>query len=62
VIYPAIGLAVTALIVLIAAGAVIRLSLKGKLALGNWDIPIAILFFILSGALGATAVAVWRFS
>lgn len=56
----AIALAATAIICLVGAGVVVRLSIKGRLALGNWDIPIAMLFVVLSIALAATAGAAWR--
>jgi len=52
-------LAAAAIASLISAGAVIRLSIKGRLALGNWDIPLAMLLVALSVALAAAAGA-WR--
>lgn len=57
----AIALAATAILCLVTAGVVVRQSIKGRLALGNWDIPIAMLFVVLSIALAATAGAAWSY-
>jgi len=54
-------LAAASIASLISAGMVIRLSIKGRLAVGNWDIPIAMLLVLLAVALAAAAGA-WRAS